>query len=186
MTAFVILPGIDGSDGVHWQSRWEESWGDRAVRIVPASWTEPELDDWVAAVQRAYDDARARDDDVVLVAHSLGCWAAAAWFAAGGSAAAALLVAPPDPEHPTFPSDRAGTFQSVLTQPLPCPALLVASTDDPYCTPERATTFASAWNADCHLVDHAGHLNSTTNLADWPLGRKLLNGLLGLSGPTPA
>jgi uncharacterized protein len=178
LTAFVILPGIDGSDGVHWQSRWEQSWGDRAVRIVPASWSEPELDDWVAAVQRAYDDARGRDDDVVLVAHSLGCWAAAAWFAAGGSATAALLVAPPDTQHPTFPSERAGTFQTVATQPLPCPSLLVASTDDPYCSAERATTFADAWKADCHLVDHAGHINSASNLGDWPLGRHLLAGLL--------
>lgn len=178
MTAFVILPGIDGSDGVHWQSRWEQSWGDRAVRIVPASWSEPELDDWVKAVQRAYDDALGRDDRVVLVAHSLGCWAAAAWFAAGGSATAALLVAPPDTQAAGFPSDRAGTFQSVATQPLPCPSLLIASTNDPYCTTDRATTFANAWKADCHLVDNAGHLNSTSNLADWPLGQTLLNELL--------
>ncbi|RZT16733.1 hypothetical protein EV649_4266 [Kribbella sp. VKM Ac-2569] len=177
MTAFVILPGIDGSDGVHWQSRWEQSWGDRAVRIVPASWSEPELDDWVAATQRAYDDARDRDDDVVLVAHSLGCWTAAAWLAAGGSATAALLVAPPDTQHPTFP-DRAGTFRAVPTQPLPCRSLLVASTDDPYCTAERATTFADAWKADCHLVDRAGHINSASDLGDWPLGRQLLEGLL--------
>ncbi|MGW6194514.1 RBBP9/YdeN family alpha/beta hydrolase [Kribbella sp. NPDC055110] len=185
MTALVILPGIDGSDNVHWQSRWEQSWGDRAVRIAPASWTEPELDDWVAAVQRAYDDARSRDDDVVLIAHSLGCWTAAAWLAAGGSATAAFLVAPPDTQHPTFPTDRAGTFQSVPTQPLPCPSLLVASTNDPYCTPDRSTTFATAWNADCHLIDNAGHLNSTSNLEAWPHGRNLLNDLLSLSAPTP-
>lgn len=178
MTAFVILPGIDGSDDVHWQSRWEQSWGDSAVRIVPASWSEPELDDWVKAVQRAYDDALGRDDDVVLVAHSLGCWAAAAWFAAGGSATAALLVAPPDTQHPGFPSDRAGTFQTVATQPLPCPSLLIASTNDPYCTTARATTFANAWKADCHLIDNAGHLNSTSNLGDWPLGQTLLDELL--------
>jgi predicted alpha/beta hydrolase family esterase len=182
VTAFVILPGIDGSDNMHWQSRWEDAWGDRAVRIAPASWSEPQLDDWVAAVQRAYDDAHSRDDDVVLVAHSLGCWTAAAWLAAGGSAAAALLVAPPDTQHPTFPA-RAGTFQAVQTQPLPCPALLIASTDDPYCTADRSRTFAAAWNADLHLVDSAGHLNSTSNLANWPLGRKLLNGLLELPDP---
>lgn len=177
MTAFVILPGIDGSDEVHWQSRWEQSWGERAVRMVPASWSEPELDDWVGAVQRAYDDARGRDADVVLVAHSLGCWAAAAWLAAGGSATAALLVAPPDTQHPTFPS-RAATFQTVPTQPLPCPSLVIASTDDAYCTADRSTAFAKAWTADCHLVDNAGHLNSTSNLATWPLGQHLLDDLL--------
>lgn len=177
MTAFVILPGIDGSDDVHWQSRWEQSWGDRAVRTAPASWTEPDLEDWVGAVQRAYDDARSRDDDVVLVAHSLGCWAAAAWFAAGGSATAAFLVAPPDTQLATFP-ERASTFQVVPTKPLPCPSLLVASTDDPYCSAERATTFAAAWKADCHLVDGVGHINSTSNLADWPTGRGLLDELL--------
>ena len=76
------------------------------------------------------------------------------------------------------PSDRAGTFQTVPTQPLPCPTVLIASTDDPYCTGERATAFANDWKADCHLVDQAGHLNSASNLGDWPLGQDLLDGLL--------
>ncbi|NUS10737.1 MAG: serine hydrolase family protein, partial [Streptomyces sp.] len=83
MVAYVVIPGIDGSDERHWQSRWEAEWGGAAVRIAPASWTEPDLADWIAAVGAAYGTASAaagRAGAVVLVAHSLGCWAAACWL----------------------------------------------------------------------------------------------------------
>ena len=42
--AFVIVPGIGGSGEAHWQSLWEQSWGDEAIRIEPPSWNEPVLD----------------------------------------------------------------------------------------------------------------------------------------------
>lgn len=35
---------------------------------------------WVAAIQAAYESASRRDNQLVLVAHSLGCWAAAYWL----------------------------------------------------------------------------------------------------------
>lgn len=77
MVAYVVIPGIDGSDEQHWQSSWENRWGAAAVRTAPSSWHEPDLRDWVDSVQTAYEVAAARDDRVVLVAHSLGCWTAA-------------------------------------------------------------------------------------------------------------
>ncbi|WP_425276709.1 alpha/beta hydrolase [Streptomyces bauhiniae] len=65
-----------GQYGQHWQTLWERQWGDSAVRISPASWSAPDLHDWVGAVQEAYDEASRRDSRIVLVAHILGCWAA--------------------------------------------------------------------------------------------------------------
>ena len=75
---FIIIPGLDGSDHNHWQSRWEADWLTDATRIAPASWTHPDLDDWTAAIDRAV--RRRPDDDVVLITHSLGCLAAAHWL----------------------------------------------------------------------------------------------------------
>ncbi|MET7666231.1 alpha/beta hydrolase [Streptomyces sp. NPDC005356] len=42
MVAYVLIPGIDGSDEQHWQSLWEKRWGASAVRIAPTSWRQPE------------------------------------------------------------------------------------------------------------------------------------------------
>ncbi|MEU5611580.1 RBBP9/YdeN family alpha/beta hydrolase [Streptomyces sparsogenes] len=179
VVAYVIIPGIDGSDGQHWQTLWERQWGTSAVRISPASWSAPDLDDWVDAVQEAYDDASRRDSQVVLVAHSLGCWAASAWLDRNPSSpiGGAFLVAPPDPHGPAFPRQAAATFIEVSAQPLPCPALVVGSADDPYCTPEAAAGFAARWEARWHLAGACGHINSAGGLGSWQHGRELLGSL---------
>ncbi|WP_406431439.1 alpha/beta fold hydrolase [Streptomyces sp. NBC_00631] len=179
VVAYVIIPGIDGSDGRHWQSRWERAWGDAAVRIAPGSWTRPELGDWVAAVQAAHDVAAARDGRVVLVAHSLGCWAAAEWLArARPRQVPAFLAAPPDPRGPAFPAGAAPTFVELAARPLPGPALVVASDDDPYGDATASGALAAGWRAPWHSVGAHGHLNSASGLGDWPVGRELLRTLV--------
>ncbi|MFJ2820109.1 RBBP9/YdeN family alpha/beta hydrolase [Streptomyces toxytricini] len=179
MVAYVIIPGIDGSDERHWQSLWEKRWGASAVRIAPASWSRPDLPDWVAAIQAAHETASRRDGRVVLVAHSLGCWAAAHWLEqARPDAVAALLVAPPDPRGPAFPREAAPTFRGLSARPLPCPSLMVASDDDPYCGPEASVSFGHGWQARAHLVEGHGHINSGSGLGDWPGGLELLRGLV--------
>ncbi|WP_234010554.1 RBBP9/YdeN family alpha/beta hydrolase, partial [Streptomyces sp. SPB074] len=145
--AYVVVPGIDGSGAAHWQSRWEAAWGGEAVRIAPGSWSAPVLADWVAAVAAAHE-AVAAHGPVVLVAHSLGCWAVAEWLRRARPAdVAAFLVAAPDPRGPAFPAGAAPAFVPLRAEPLPCPALLVASTDDPYCATREAREFAQGWGA---------------------------------------
>ncbi|MFI6684232.1 RBBP9/YdeN family alpha/beta hydrolase [Streptomyces sp. NPDC050485] len=182
MVAYVVVPGIDGSDGQHWQTLWEREWSTSAVRISPASWSAPDLDDWVDAVQAAYDDASRRDSRVVLVAHSLGCWAASTWLSKNPSSGVggAFLVAPPDPREPAFPRQAAATFVAVSAQPLPCPALVVGSTNDPYCTPGTAVDFAARWAARWQVAGACGHINSASGLGAWPHGRELLDSLIQL------
>ncbi|MGY5011889.1 RBBP9/YdeN family alpha/beta hydrolase [Streptomyces sp. 900105755] len=180
MVAYVIIPGIDGSDDRHWQSRWERAWGDAAVRIAPRSWTRPELRDWVGAVQAAHDAAAARGGRVVLVAHSLGCWAAAEWLArARPGRVPAFLAAPPDPRGPAFPAAAAPTFLALTARPLSGPALVVASDDDPYGDATASAALAAGWGARRHSAGAHGHLNSASGLGDWPAGRELLDSLVG-------
>ncbi|MEV7385564.1 MULTISPECIES: alpha/beta hydrolase [unclassified Streptomyces] len=179
MVAYIIIPGIDGSDGEHWQSRWEAAWGDAAVRIAPGSWSRPELPDWVAAVQAAYVRAAARGGRVALVAHSLGCWAAAEWLARTRPAGvSAFLSAPPDPRGPAFPRAAAPTFLGLSARPLPCSAVVVASDDDPYGAPSASAALAAGWRAPWRSVGAHGHLNSASGLGDWPAGRELLRTLV--------
>ncbi|MFJ6574233.1 RBBP9/YdeN family alpha/beta hydrolase [Streptomyces sp. NPDC091292] len=180
MVAYVIIPGIDGSDGQHWQTLWERQWGTSAVRISPASWSAPDLEDWVDAVKEAYAEASRQESRVVLVAHSLGCWAASTWLNKNPSSpiGGAFLVAPPDPGGPEFPRWAAATFTEVSARPLPCPALVVGSADDPYCSPEAAAGFAARWEARWNLVGACGHMNSASGLGPWQHGRDLLESLI--------
>lgn len=179
MVAYVIIPGIDGSDERHWQSLWEEQWGGAAVRIVPASWSMPDLSDWVAAVQGAFEIAVRRDSQVALVAHSLGCWAAAHWLdRVRPEGVSAFLVAPPNPQGPAFPRQAASTFLNLSARPLPCRSLMVAGDSDPYCDLMTSASFAHEWRAQVHLIRGYGHINSDSGLGDWASGLELLRTLV--------
>ncbi|MCS3780027.1 RBBP9/YdeN family alpha/beta hydrolase [Tsukamurella ocularis] len=176
MVSYVIVPGIDGSDDQHWQTFWEKEWGDLGVRIAPRSWSEPDLANWVDSVQDAFDEASVRDREVVLVAHSLGCWAVSEWLARNPAARvkAAFLAAPPDPLGSAFPRDAASTFVNVEARTLSCPSIVVASSNDPYCDLHTAARIAGAWGSDVQQVGAVGHINSASGLGAWPLGRGIL------------
>lgn len=172
MMRFLIVPGIDGSDAGHWQSLWEADWGDAAVRIAPASWSVPDLDDWIEAIDTGA--SRLGGSDLLVVAHSLGCLAAAHWASTRPTGAGGLfLVAPPDVTGPQFPS-VAKNFTRAGAGRLPVPALVVSSDDDPYCSPETSASLAERWGAGHVTAGSAGHLNSASAVADWRFGRALL------------
>jgi hypothetical protein len=62
-------------------------------------------------------------------------------------------------------------------QRLPFRSIVVASTDDPYVTLERARAFAEAWGSRIVTVHGAGHINSASGLGHWPSGFALLQEL---------
>ncbi|WP_307480740.1 RBBP9/YdeN family alpha/beta hydrolase [Microbacterium trichothecenolyticum] len=180
MVAYVVVPGIGGSDGQHWQSRWEHGWGADAVRITPSSWDAPDLDDWVDAVDRAVRDARGRADQVVVVAHSLGCWATTVWVRGDAEhrVAAVMLVAPPDLRDEGFPATAAASFVDLEPRTLSCRSVVVASTDDPHCRVDVAQGLAAGWGSPLRVVGARGHLNSASGLGEWAEGREVLAGLV--------
>lgn len=180
MVAYVIIPGIDGSDSQHWQSLWEQEWGLSAARIAPTSWSHPDVADWVRSVERAVERATTNDRDVILIAHSLGCWAAAAWLGeTERHVRGAFLVAPPDREGAMFPASAAPSFLDVRAQTLPCTSMVVASTNDPYGTIETAEELARAWGSTLNVVGALGHISTASRLGTWDHGRRLLQALAG-------
>jgi predicted alpha/beta hydrolase family esterase len=169
---WISIPGYGSSGPEHWQTRWEAA-HPSVVRIRPASWEEPRLDDWMRAIGETSPGA-----DSVLIAHSMGCLAAVEWLGRTHQrVAGAFLVAPPDPASPAYPP-QAAEFAEIARRPLEIPALVVASEDDPHCTHARAERFARTWNAGFASVGHRGHINSASGLGDWPEGRALLDGLI--------
>lgn len=172
----LVLPGLGGSGPGHWQTRFEqENPGFR--RVEQRDWDRPVRDEWLAALEAAVTAAPA---PVVLVAHSLACVLVAHW-AAGGSAArvaAAMLVAPPDVEDEARVPPEARVFAPLPSDPLPFPAVVLASRNDPYCAIERACGFAALWGADFIDVGAHGHINVDSGHGSWPEGAGLLRDLI--------
>ena len=171
MQTFITLPGIGGSGDAHWQTLWERA-DERFMRFQPSTWDEPELSNWIDAVDKALLATRTNP---VLVAHSLSCLLVAHWARRSmKSVSGAFLVSVPDPAGPKFPAEAA-SFRDVPTTPLPFPALIVASTNDPYGTIAYARSRAEAWRAGLVEVGALGHINGSSGVGDWPQGRQLLD-----------
>ncbi len=170
MTQFIHLPGIGGSGQAHWQTRWEEA--DPAIRrFQPANWDEPDLQDWIEAVERVVGEARTPP---ILVAHSLACLLVAHWHQACSSPIkGAFLVAVPDPSSPVFPAEAAG-FAEVPREPLRFPTHIVASTDDPYGSLPYVRMCAEQWGSTLTIIGDRGHINGESCLGNWSDGLALL------------
>jgi len=166
---FVIVPGINGSDENHWQSIWQDAWGPSASRFAPSSWDYPDLDDWRAALDRAVAGV---DDDVVVVAHSLGCHAATA-APLRANVRGLFLVAPPDVTRSNFPAEAA-SFSGLTPAPVSVPGLVVYGEDDPYCDPAVSVRLATGWGLPHVSAGPVGHVNSASGLEGWDFGQALL------------
>ncbi len=171
---YLIVPGINGSGDEHWQTLWQDAWGPAASRISPSSWDNPDLGDWCRALDRAAQPHE--PGPVVLVAHSLGCLAAACWLRGRPPAVrGAFLVAPPDAAGPAFPAAAAASFTTPDTTPIQVPGLVVSSDNDPYCTPQAAHRLAAGWAVGRVSIGKAGHINAASRLGAWGSGQALLS-----------
>lgn len=173
----IFIPGWGGSGPGHWQTLWQAQLrGSRRVEL--RDWLGADRATWIAGIDRTVRDTVA-DTGIapILVAHSLGCIAVAAWAAQHRRPiAGALLVAPADPDAPSATS-ALRVFAPTPLAPLPFPSTLVTSDDDPYVSVERAREFASAWGSDLQILPGAGHLNVASGHGEWPDGLALLRAL---------
>ena len=174
-TDILILPGLGNSGPGHWQVRWAERMTTAAI-VEQADWDEPDLDDWVATIDQA---CRLTERPIVLVAHSLAVMAVAhAAARLPANVRGAFLVSPPDIElNPAVPEETA-PFRPVPRDPLPFPSMLVASSNDPYVSLERAVEFANCWGSDFHQAGEAGHINTDSGHGPWPEGLLMFTRLM--------
>ncbi|MBV8098064.1 MAG: alpha/beta hydrolase [Verrucomicrobia bacterium] len=173
----LIIPGLGDSGPQHWQSLWEASHPEYQ-RVRQSDWECPRCADWVENLDAAISAA---DQPIALVAHSMGCIAVVHWAATTGNpdkrVASALLVSPPDVEAETIPTGPTG-FAPCPLIPLPFKSIVVASTDDPFATLERAKTFAAAWASEFVIFESAGHINAASGHGPWPEGERILDRLM--------
>ncbi len=167
----LILPGWQGSGPTHWQSRWERTHG--YTRVEQHDWMRPLRGDWISRLE---DVLLSCDEPAVLVAHSLGCQHVAAWAAHSRNThrvKGALLVAPPDVERDDVRA-LLPSWSPVARGRLPFQTRLFASSNDAFCSLERAREFASAWGTEVIDAGPRGHLNADSGLGDWPQAHEQL------------
>jgi predicted alpha/beta hydrolase family esterase len=171
----LILPGLGNSGPGHWQLRWAERMASAAI-VEQADWHEPDLDDWVDTIDQA---CRLTTRPVVLVAHSLATIAVAqAAPKLPDNVRGAFLVSVPDIElSPEAPEETFG-FRPIPRDPLPFPSMVVASTNDPLCSVDRAVEFATCWGSDFHQAGEAGHINVASGHGPWPEGLLMFTRLM--------
>ena len=178
----LVLPGWQGSGPDHWQMRWVAQHGYTVVD--QDDWLRPRRGDWLARLDEVVVDTPGEGPDIVLAAPSLGCLQVAAWASVSRHTArirGALLVAPGDVERPDLREQIPG-WAPIVRQRLPFAATVVSSSDDPYCTHDRARQLAADWGADWIDLGAAGHLNADSRLGDWPEGQALLQSLMNRPG----
>lgn len=174
MAKLVLVPGIGNSGPGHWQSSWEGLFAG-SVRISPASWTEPALDDWIGAIDRVADGA---GTDTVFVCHSLGCLAFLHWAAATAKPwQGAFLVGIPDARGANFPAAAAG-FELSNTKAAARPMLALASSDDPYDPDGAGAALAERAGGTVIGLGARGHVNEASGLGDWREGQALFTAFL--------
>jgi len=141
---YINIPGLNNSGPNHWQTLWEDAFPLQFKRVQHSNWAAPVKKDWVAAVHTVIAHY---NSPVVLVAHSLGCITAVHWANENESSliAGALLVAPADTEQSNRECFK--TFCPVPKKKLPFPSIVVASTNDPFVSTEKAAKYAGYWGS---------------------------------------
>ena len=179
MSRIIIVPGWRDSGPGHWQTLWAQQLPN-TVRVQQDDWANPTRSAWV---DRITETILAKEGQVVVVAHSLGCIAVSHLpEEATARIASALLVAPANPERRAMLAD----FAPVPYQRLSYHSIVVASNDDPYCPVRTAAAYARAWGSELVKLQQAGHINVESGHGFWPLGLGLLQSLLSNSDPAKA
>jgi predicted alpha/beta hydrolase family esterase len=180
----LFVPGLRDHVAEHWQTLL-------AAEIIGSVTVEPLTDDRLnrAARVKALDEALSRiDGDVVIAAHSAGALMVANWaLAPTRPIRGALLATPADVENPLPPGYpgyedlKANGWIPIPREPLPFPAIVAASQNDPLAQFEKVAGLAHAWGAELHDAGKVGHLNPPSGFGPWNGALPLLERLASLT-----
>ena len=174
----VFVPGLRDHVPDHWQTLLQAR--------LPGSVCVPRLGRenlalaaWVEALEATVAAIRG---PIVLVAHSAGVMMVAQWARAHStrSVNGALLAAPPDfesglpPGYPSRESLAENGWMPIARELLPFRSIVVASTNDPLATVDRAAGFARDWGSELVDAGAVGHLNPASGFGEWPQAAELL------------
>jgi len=174
MTNYFIIPGYGGSGSEHWQSYFENT-QPNFQRIVQKDWNNPNINEWAEKVEKTIAGYDA--ESVVLVAHSLGCLTVAEWASRyKKKIKAALLVAPPDVDLLNEKLQKK-IFENVPLDKFDFETVLIASSNDPWASIEKAEYYATNWGSKFINIGQAGHINDLSGHKEWKQGMEILYSL---------
>lgn len=160
----LIVPGRGDSAPGHWQTLMEDRFS-RTQRVIQDDWNSPGIDAWSRRIDEV---VRELDNRPLLVAHSYGCLAAAyAQITLGTPVGATLFVAPADP-------GRFGLPERIFSERLTQSGFLIASSNDPWMSRERAATLADTWGIPHITLNNVGHINVASGHGPWPFGERIV------------
>jgi predicted alpha/beta hydrolase family esterase len=176
----LFVPGLRDHVAEHWQTLL-------AAEIPGSITVEPLTEDRLSRQARvkALDDALSGiEGEVVIAAHSAGALMVANWaLAPTRPIRGALLATPADvenplpPGYPAFDDLKANGWLPIPRGPLPFPAIVVASRNDPLAQFEKLAGLAKAWGAELHDAGEVGHLNPAAGYGWWDEAVPLLERL---------
>jgi len=173
----LVIPGWQNSGPRHWQTIWEQQ-NPIFLRVHQKDWEFPHREWWL---QRISEEVQQAPAPIVFAAHSLGCVAVAHWCETAldfvHKIKGALLVAPADVESKDCPR-QTKDFAPLPRRLLPFPSIVVASSNDPFLSMDRARDLAHYWGSRLVDIGAAGHINGDSGLGDWPEGKRLLRHLI--------
>lgn len=176
----LFVPGLRDHVAEHWQTLL-------AAEILGSITVEPLHEDRLSrdARVRALDEALSSiSGDVILAAHSAGALMVVNWaLRPTRQIRGALLATPADVENPLPPGYpgyddlKANGWLPIPREPLPFPAIVAASRNDPLAQFEKVAGLARAWGAELHDAGDVGHLNPAAGFGPWPEAFPLLEKL---------
>lgn len=177
---FVILHGTMGSPEGNWFPWLAKELEGLRQEVVRPQLPTPEgqtPDNWVKVIKEAVDSLGGPSEEVVLVAHSMSCFAScdylsqidkqinSAYFVAGF----AETYDWPDP-YPKLNNpfvEKALDWKKVKTN---CPRIFCFDgDDDKYVSFEMAKKFAGLCNAKLTIIPNGGHLTESSGYKTFPL-----------------
>jgi uncharacterized protein len=177
----LMVPGLRDHVEEHWQTLLE--------RKLPKACSVPPLERnklSCAARVAALDAVLAKiEGPVILVAHSAGVmitvhWARQHYRKIHG----ALLAAPADLEtplpvgYPQMDTLIENGWGAIPRKPLPFPAIVGASRNDPLARFERVEAMARDWGSRLVDLGDVGHLNPAAGFGEWPMAETLIHELV--------
>lgn len=163
---FLNVPGYENSGPGHWHT-WLENTYQGFERVIQDDWLTPDRSTWLDRLDVTISSF---NEPLFLVAHSCGSACAAQWLAERyrpeSGVVGAVLVAPADIEQPVN-LPEIGVQAPHGHGQFTIPVHIIASTNDPHCTPERSQELAERWGASIEFVQDGGHLATDDGYGSW-------------------
>ncbi|MCO7174539.1 RBBP9/YdeN family alpha/beta hydrolase [Sporolactobacillus kofuensis] len=178
MTNYLVLHGLGGSTGGHWQEWLTNELKAQGKNVwfpnLP-DWDHPKKDEWLSCLDDTMH-AIPEDDPLVVVTHSLGCilWIHYAAQHQERKVSRLIMVCPPSNglDKAEIQNFFPLPFDKRVLRITAKESLLILSTNDPFLSRDRICEYLD-FQIPCLILPEQGHINLQSGYGGWPWMLKL-------------